>query len=120
MMLPIKEVRIVMPHAVFPNAGDDEHAVRAARLRKPPAGGVDELAQVGASGRSGSRSFRSRTRALDPAFVRCVDAKRKDKAPVYRERRGATGGGLMQVYSETDRGATEKNLFPRTPAQHAG
>ncbi len=26
----------------------------------------------------------------------------------------------MQVYSETDRGATEKNLFPRTPAQHAG
>ena len=28
MMLPIMVVRVVMPHPVFPNAGDDEHAVR--------------------------------------------------------------------------------------------
>jgi hypothetical protein len=56
---------------------------------------------------------------LTPRFVRCVDAKRKDKAPAYRERRGATGGGLMELYSEANRAATEKNPFPHTPAQHA-
>jgi hypothetical protein len=75
----------VMPHPMFLNAPDDEHDVRAARMRKPLTR-VDELAQVGASGRSGgSRSLDSRTRNLAPGFVRCVDAKRKDKAPAYRE-----------------------------------
>jgi hypothetical protein len=34
----------VMPHPMFPNAPDDEHDVRAARMRKPLTS-VDELAR---------------------------------------------------------------------------
>jgi hypothetical protein len=62
----------VMPHPVFPNAGDDEHAVRAARMRKPSAGGGDELAQGGGTGPEALRSVQRRgllPRARTGGFV---------------------------------------------------